>query len=100
MRKTKRNYKAIHACRKDYCERCGRPADIEPHHVFTRGAGGQDIPENLIQLCTACHIAAHDGRIRRDELIRIVADREQHTEDYIFAVNRRAMGWPVDVPEN
>ena len=51
--------KMIKAMRKDYCERCGAYADIEPHHVFTVGSGGGDIAMNLVQLCTSCHIGAH-----------------------------------------
>lgn len=41
--KRKRDYKTIKAMRKPYCERCGRAASIEPHHVFTVGSGGKDI---------------------------------------------------------
>lgn len=99
MKRKKRNYDAINAMRKPFCELCGMRADIEPHHIFTRGSGGQDIRENLIQLCTRCHIAVHNGAIPRDVLIRIVADREWRTPDYIYAYNRRAMGYPVELPE-
>lgn len=97
--KRKRDYKTINACRLPFCELCGGPADIEPHHIFTRGAGGRDIQENLIQLCTRCHIMFHNGDIPRDVLLGIVADREHHTVDYIYAFNRRAMGYNVELPE-
>lgn len=91
----KRDEKAIQAARKSYCEYCGRCAEGEPHHIFTRGAGGRDIKENLIELCFDCHRAAHDGHIRRDALLGLVAKREGKTYDEIYAINRRAMGWPV-----
>lgn len=32
-------------------ERCSHPAEGEPHHIRTRGAGGDDRRENLIHLC-------------------------------------------------
>jgi 5-methylcytosine-specific restriction endonuclease McrA len=93
--KRKRDYKTIKAMRKSHCERCGRLANIEPHHVFTVGSGGMDIAENLIQLCTECHIAAHSGGIARDELLDIIATREGTNADEVYRDNRRAMGWTV-----
>lgn len=88
--------KMIKAMRKDYCERCGAYANIEPHHVFTVGSGGGDIEMNLVQPCTSCHIGAHDGSIKRDELLAIVARREGVTYEDAYRVNRRAMGYMVD----
>ena len=87
--------KTIQACRKPYCERCRRATAIEPHHVFTVGSGGGDVPINLIQLCTDCHIAAHAGGVERDELLALIADREGVTADEVYRSNRRAMGWDV-----
>ena len=46
--------KTIQEVRKTYCEICGQRTNIEPHHINTRGSGGGDIKENLIQLCTQC----------------------------------------------
>ncbi|MCB5724732.1 hypothetical protein LIQ52_05240 [Mitsuokella jalaludinii] len=88
--------KMIKAMRKNYCERCGAYADIEPHHVFTVGSGGGDIAMNLVQLCTSCRIGAHDGSIKRDELLAIVARREGVAYEDAYRVNRRAMGYMVD----
>lgn len=67
----------IQAVRSGYCERCGREAVGEPHHIRPRSLGGPDIRENLIQLCFECHRAVHDGRINRHELVPLVAKREQ-----------------------
>lgn len=85
-----RDPKAILGARKLYCERCRRPAFGEPHHIFTRGAGGPDIKENLIQLCT-CHDLAHRGKIPRQELMEIVARREGTTADEIERIIRGKM---------
>ena len=93
--KRKRDRKTIAACRKPYCERCRRAANIEPHHMFSVGSGGCDIKENLIQLCTQCHIDTHAGNIEREELLAIVAKREGVTADELYRANRRAMGWDV-----
>jgi hypothetical protein len=57
-------------------ERCMQPAEGEPHHIRTRGAGGEDRRENLIQLCGVHHRMVHDGNLDRNLLIQIVADRE------------------------
>lgn len=68
----------------------------EPHHIYTVGSGGGDIKENLIQLCADCHIAAHAGYARKDELIEIVAEREGMTSDNVIKANRKAMGYEVE----
>ena len=31
------------------------------HHLIKRSQGGDDVQENLIPLCTACHVVLHDG---------------------------------------
>lgn len=66
--------------------RCGREAPGEPHHIRTRGAGGGDIRENLIQLCGEHHRAVHDGRLDRHFLIETVAKREGKTVEEIYAI--------------
>ena len=53
-----------------------KPAEGEPHHIRTRGAGGEGRRENLIHLCGVHHRMAHDGNLDRNQLIRIVAERE------------------------
>jgi len=55
--------KAIEAARRPYCVYCGlAKSDIkyEVHHINKRSQGGDDVPENLISLCTGpgskcCH---------------------------------------------
>ena len=68
--------RAIKNARKDYCEYCGCRAYGEPHHIKTVGSGGDDVPENLIQLCGECHVKAHTGEISKDEFREIVGRRE------------------------
>jgi 5-methylcytosine-specific restriction endonuclease McrA len=34
-------------------------SNIEVHHQEFRSHSGNDVEENLITLCTACHAAAH-----------------------------------------
>lgn len=67
-------------------QRCGREAPGEPHHIRTRGAGGSDIRENLIQLCGEHHRAYHDGHIDRHHLILVVAEREGKTAEEIYGI--------------
>ena len=51
--------------------RCGlNPAhavapDATPHHILPRGAGGQDVAENLIPLCAECHCQVHQEGTRK-----------------------------------
>ncbi|GGK33053.1 hypothetical protein GCM10010965_27430 [Caldalkalibacillus thermarum] len=68
----------------DTGQRCNQPAPGEPHHIRTRGAGGEDIRENLIHLCGYHHTLIHDGNIERHHLIEVVARREGKTVDEIY----------------
>ena len=88
--------KMIKIIRTTHCEYCGRLCNIEPHHVFSRGSGGGDIRENLIQLCTQCHINTHSGKYpTKDDCLNKVAEREGITYDEAYVINRRAMGYDV-----
>jgi hypothetical protein len=53
--------KLAHGC----CLNCGhQPADyndLDPHHITTRGAGGEDTLENIAPLCHICHRNIHRG---------------------------------------
>lgn len=64
---------------------CEQVAKGEPHHIRTRGASGEDIRENLVQLCGLHHQAFHDGKINRNVLIEIVAKREGKLPEEIAA---------------
>lgn len=83
--------------RKPFCEICGKRTNIEPHHINTRGSGGGDIRENLIQLCTDCHIATHSSNYpTKEDCTAAVAIREGLTYNEVYAINRKAMGYDVD----
>ena len=44
------------ACECPACSQESQP----PHHIRTRGAGGLDVPENLLALCVQHHRMAHN----------------------------------------
>jgi 5-methylcytosine-specific restriction endonuclease McrA len=53
----------------DHCEMCQRRKDflgkgerLEIHHVLEISQGGEDVPENIWILCTACHRIVHHQR--------------------------------------
>jgi len=48
-------YKQMHP----NCEACFKPALGWPHHIRSRGAGGSDDHDNLISLCSSCHVRIH-----------------------------------------
>lgn len=85
MQKRVQDTTAIESVRTKYCEyrdpetgiRCNNPVFGQPHHIKSRGAGGDDIRENLISLCGECHQKAHSGNISRQTLVQIVAERER-----------------------
>ncbi len=41
------------------CQFCGAMAGLEVHHKQFRSHSGCDSEENLITLCTQCHICIH-----------------------------------------
>lgn len=59
-----------------YCELCGSQFNLQAHHIKSKGAGGHDLPSNLICLCSVCHRIVHDGNISRERLRDVVDRRE------------------------
>jgi hypothetical protein len=47
------------------CEVCELRSGSEVHHSTFRSQGGDDVPHNFRWLCTHCHRALHDGRLKR-----------------------------------
>ena len=58
------------------CEYCGKKSCwTNSHHVKSKGSGGDDTKENLIELCGNCHVKVHIGEINKKELLKIIKDR-------------------------
>ena len=49
--------------KKGMCEICHKYTQTEKHHIKTKGSGGDDTEENLIEVCRVCHRLIHDGKI-------------------------------------
>ena len=41
------------------CQSCGTMSNLEVHHKQFRSHSGDDSEENLISLCTQCHVRIH-----------------------------------------
>lgn len=51
----------LHRCQNPVCRR----RDVSPHHVVFQAHGGGDEPENVVSLCSWCHLrGVHEERIR------------------------------------
>ena len=50
--------------KKGICEICHQKTQTEKHHIKTKGSGGDDTEENLIEVCRKCHRLIHDGKIK------------------------------------
>jgi hypothetical protein len=50
--------------KKGICQLCGKKAQTEKHHKKTKGSGGDDTEENLIEVCRMCHTKIHTGEIK------------------------------------
>lgn len=59
------------------CEYCGKKnCYTNTHHIKSKGSGGDDMENNLIELCGNCHVKAHSGAISKQELLKIVKRRK------------------------
>ena len=64
--------------KKHDCEYCGKKnCYTNTHHIKSKGSGGDDIEDNLIELCGSCHRKVHDGIISKEELLKIVKRRKR-----------------------
>lgn len=66
------NQKA-HKC--EYCHK--RNCYTNTHHIKSKGSGGGDTEENLIELCSNCHRKVHDGIIKKQDLLKIIERRKK-----------------------
>lgn len=57
--------------KKHRCEYCRKEGTTHTHHIKTKGSGGNDTPDNLIELCPLCHDLVHRGNIKKEWLIEI-----------------------------
>lgn len=50
--------------RSTVCAICGGayPGQCDPHHVYPKGRGGDDVEANLVALCRECHDEIEDWR--------------------------------------
>lgn len=72
----KKNKKIIDE-KKHNCEYCGKKnCWTNKHHIKSKGSGGDDTENNLIELCGYCHLKAHSGAISKQELLKIVKRRK------------------------
>ena len=72
-----KNQKLINDKKHD-CEYCGKKnCWTNTHHIKSKGSGGDDIEDNLIELCGNCHRKVHDGIIKEEELLKIVKNRRK-----------------------
>lgn len=52
--------KLLESYREMPCAVCFRYGDVVAHHITTKGAGGDDVPNNLMPLCAFHHRMVHD----------------------------------------
>ena len=73
----KKNKKLIDD-KKHNCEYCDKKnCYTNTHHIRSKGSGGDDTEDNLIELCSNCHVKAHSGVISKEDLYKIVKRRKR-----------------------
>ena len=53
------------------CKLCGKCGQTEKHHIKSKGSGGDDSEENLIEVCRMCHTKIHTGEIRKKDILKM-----------------------------
>ena len=74
-------WQAIIAAKTAPCRVCGEyhwPSNpLQFHHLIPRSIGGDDVADNLVPLCAACHADVTNGRERERRLLaESLADAE------------------------
>jgi hypothetical protein len=83
----------------DDCEHCshvtGRKVNLRdqgyllhPHHIKTRGSGGDDVRRNLIRMSPICHTKVESGQISNRLLQQIVDKREDARDRLIIETTK------------
>ena len=72
------NEQVLNWFRNEPCEMCGKSPPSDPHHLWTRGQGGNrlDVPWNLVSLCRRCHQNVQGVKAFVPELCRMATERE------------------------
>ena len=92
-----RKFRKQHDC----CEMCGAKHNLEIAHIISKGAGGPDMPENVVMLDgpaslqQGCHGRNHMGEISQKELFAIAAGRIGITAMECERRVRRKMGYDI-----
>lgn len=50
---------------------------IEFHHLVRRSQGGDDVPDNIVPLCTMCHRQIHDGNLSFGKMGQLLTESER-----------------------
>jgi hypothetical protein len=68
------------------CQSCGKAADLQVHHIESRGQLGSDLEQNLITLCSRCHESLHRGPSQGSQLCtsRFAVRRRRHSAYALF----------------
>ena len=90
------NKKLTKSLQGEPCIICGYPGTA--HHVTSKGAGGSDIPDNLMQLCDNHHTLAGDS-VHRKGLYEFAKMYDQVTQwliDHNWEFNELYKKWTRD----
>lgn len=78
------------------CRACGATDELDPAHLFPRGLGGSNDPENIVPLCRTCHREFDAGdfdlgsvKLTPRERVCLVAEAAAHGRDGVDYAHRR-----------
>ena len=74
---------------------CRSAHGIDLHHIRHREHGGTHDPENIVSLCSSCHIAHHEGRLSITGTASKLIVRRSHVGPPSGSTRRDALAAPV-----
>lgn len=82
--KTKRieNRKLLDKITEQPCCVCGAMPPSDPHHLSTKGSGGDDTEDNLIPLCRMHHVMIHAEGSK-------MLEKHPHVKELLIEMGRR-----------
>jgi len=83
-----KNDKLLKSYHKRVCCSCGHIGQVAGHHIKSKGAGGDDIDENLLPLCQHCHILVHNLGLKKFAEHRPGVKEALSIKDWSFCEHR------------
>ena len=76
------------------CQSCGSKLGLTVHHILPRSDGGNDLPDNLITLCSYCHDEVESLELKdKWQIVDMKRNRKYIKQDKKIVSDEKAEDW-------